>query len=67
MLELAKRAGASMLYASTSEAYGDPLLHPQIEDYRGNVNTWGSRACYDEAKRLGEVYCYEFHRQIMLT
>ncbi|MBN2980271.1 MULTISPECIES: UDP-glucuronic acid decarboxylase family protein [Cohnella] len=62
MLELAKRTGAKILYASTSEAYGDPEVHPQPEDYRGNVNTWGPRACYDEAKRLGEVYCYEYNR-----
>lgn len=60
LLELARRNGASLVYASTSEAYGDPLVHPQDESYRGNVNTWGPRACYDEAKRLGEVYCYEF-------
>lgn len=63
MLELARRSGAGLVYSSTSEAYGDPLVHPQDELYRGNVNTWGPRACYDEAKRLGEVYCYEyFHR-----
>lgn len=63
MLELARRNGAKMLYTSTSEAYGDPDVHPQPEHYRGNVNTWGPRACYDEAKRLGEVFCYEyFHK-----
>jgi nucleoside-diphosphate-sugar epimerase len=62
MLELARRQGARLVYTSTSEAYGDPLVHPQPEDYRGNVNTWGPRACYDEAKRLGEVYCYEYWR-----
>ncbi|WP_372630162.1 UDP-glucuronic acid decarboxylase family protein [Cohnella sp.] len=62
MLELAKKYRAKILYASTSEAYGDPEVHPQPEDYRGNVNTWGPRACYDEAKRLGEVFCYEYHR-----
>lgn len=63
MLELAKRTGAKMLFTSTSEAYGDPDVHPQPEEYRGNVNTWGPRACYDEAKRLGEVFCYEyFHK-----
>ncbi|SEM93447.1 UDP-glucuronic acid decarboxylase family protein [Lihuaxuella thermophila] len=60
MLELAKKNNAKLLYASTSEAYGDPLVHPQPEDYRGNVNTWGPRACYDEAKRMGEVFCYEY-------
>jgi UDP-glucuronate decarboxylase len=58
MLELAKRNQARMVYTSTSEAYGDPEVHPQPETYRGNVNTWGPRACYDEAKRLGEVLCY---------
>ncbi|AZS15585.1 GDP-mannose 4,6-dehydratase [Paenibacillus lutimineralis] len=63
MLELARRTGAKMLYTSTSEAYGDPDVHPQPEHYRGNVNTWGPRACYDESKRLGEVFCYEyFHK-----
>jgi UDP-glucuronate decarboxylase len=63
MLELAKNNNAKLLYSSTSEAYGDPEVHPQPEDYRGNVNTWGPRACYDESKRLGEVFCYEyFHR-----
>lgn len=66
MLELALKTRAKMLYASTSEAYGDPLIHPQHEGYRGNVNTWGPRACYDEAKRLGEVYCYEYWRLYQL-
>jgi len=61
MLELARRTGAKLLYASTSEAYGDPEVHPQPESYRGHVNTWGPRACYDESKRLGEVYCYEYY------
>lgn len=63
LLELAKRTGAGIVYTSTSEAYGDPLVHPQAEEYRGNVNTWGPRACYDEAKRLGEVYCYEYYKR----
>ncbi|WP_182299453.1 UDP-glucuronic acid decarboxylase family protein [Cohnella cholangitidis] len=62
MLELARINDAKIVYASTSEAYGDPEVHPQAEDYRGNVNTWGPRACYDEAKRLGEVFCYEYNR-----
>jgi UDP-glucuronate decarboxylase len=62
MLELARLYDAKILYASTSEAYGDPEVHPQPEEYRGNVNTWGPRACYDEAKRLGEVFCYEYHK-----
>ncbi|MCP3773542.1 SDR family oxidoreductase [Paenibacillus sp. MZ04-78.2] len=66
MLELAKSNGARMVYTSTSEAYGDPEVHPQQEMYRGNVNTWGPRACYDEAKRLGEVYCYEYYRQFQV-
>jgi UDP-glucuronate decarboxylase len=56
MLDLARKNRARLLYASTSEAYGDPEVHPQPEEYRGNVNTWGPRACYDEAKRMGEVY-----------
>ncbi|ALC92524.1 NAD-dependent dehydratase [Bacillus sp. FJAT-18017] len=63
MLELAKRNQAKMVYTSTSEAYGDPEVHPQPETYRGNVNTWGPRACYDEAKRLGEVFCYEYFKR----
>lgn len=66
MLELAKLNGAKIVYTSTSEAYGDPEVHPQQETYRGNVNTWGPRACYDEAKRLGEVYCYEYYRQFQV-
>ncbi|MGM7700941.1 NAD-dependent epimerase/dehydratase family protein [Pseudalkalibacillus sp. Hm43] len=61
VLELAKRNDAKLLYSSTSEIYGDPEIHPQPEFYRGNVNTWGPRACYDESKRLGEVYCYLYH------
>jgi UDP-glucuronate decarboxylase len=66
MLKLAKSSGAKMVFSSTSEAYGDPEIHPQQEIYRGNVNTWGPRACYDEAKRLGEVYCYEYYRQFQV-
>lgn len=62
MLNLARKHDATILFASTSEAYGDPEVHPQPEEYRGNVNTWGPRACYDEAKRLGEVFCYEYNR-----
>ncbi|TFE27271.1 UDP-glucuronic acid decarboxylase family protein [Cohnella luojiensis] len=61
MLDIALRTGAKFLFTSTSEAYGDPEVHPQPESYRGNVNTFGPRACYDEAKRLGEVYCYEYY------
>ncbi|MCG1020147.1 UDP-glucuronic acid decarboxylase family protein [Sutcliffiella horikoshii] len=61
VLDLAQKNNAKVVYASTSEAYGDPLIHPQSEKYRGNVNTWGPRACYDESKRLGEVYCYLYY------
>lgn len=60
LLELALRNDAALVYASTSEVYGDPEVHPQREDYLGHVNTWGPRACYDEGKRLGEVICYEY-------
>ncbi len=63
LLDLAKRANASFLMASTSEAYGDPLVHPQVEEYWGNVNPIGERSCYDESKRLGETLTMEFHRQ----
>jgi nucleoside-diphosphate-sugar epimerase len=63
MLELAERSGARFLLASTSEAYGDPLVHPQTEDYWGNVNSLGERACYDESKRLGETITMEFVRR----
>lgn len=63
MLELARMNNAKLLYASTSETYGDPVMHPQPEEYCGNVNTWGPRACYDEAKRLGEVLCYEYFQR----
>ena len=63
MLELAERNGARFLIASTSEAYGDPLVHPQAEDYWGNVNSLGERACYDESKRLGETITMEFVRR----
>jgi UDP-glucuronate decarboxylase len=65
MLELARQTNAKLVFTSTSEAYGDPEVHPQPESYRGNVNTWGPRACYDEAKRLGEVvsYLYFTHYQ----
>lgn len=60
MLELARVNRSKIVYTSTSEVYGDPKKHPQDEQYHGNVNTWGPRACYDESKRLGEVYCYEY-------
>lgn len=63
MLGLAKRAKAKVFQASTSEVYGDPTVHPQTEDYRGNVNTLGSRACYDEGKRAAETLFFDYHRQ----
>jgi nucleoside-diphosphate-sugar epimerase len=63
LLENARRHNARFLMASTSEAYGDPLVHPQPEDYNGNVNPTGPRSCYDESKRLGETITAEFHRQ----
>ena len=63
MLGLAKRTGASMLQASTSEIYGDPEIHPQTEDYWGNVNPIGIRACYDEGKRCAETLCMDYKRQ----
>ncbi len=63
MLGLAKRIGAKILQASTSEVYGDPEIHPQTEDYRGNVNPLGPRACYDEGKRCAETLFFDYHRQ----
>jgi UDP-glucuronate decarboxylase len=63
MLGLAKRVKAKILQASTSEVYGDPLVHPQPESYRGNVNPIGPRACYDEGKRAAETLCFDYHRQ----
>ena len=63
MLGLAKRLGAPILQASTSEVYGDPTVHPQTEDYRGNVNPLGPRACYDEGKRCAETLFFDYHRQ----
>ena len=62
-LGLAKRVGARILQASTSEVYGDPKVHPQSEDYWGNVNAIGPRACYDEGKRCAETLFFEYHRQ----
>lgn len=62
VLDLAKRNGAKVLQASTSEIYGDPLVHPQPEDYRGNVNTIGPRACYDEGKRVAETLFSDYRR-----
>ncbi|MDH3597687.1 MAG: GDP-mannose 4,6-dehydratase, partial [Rhodospirillales bacterium] len=63
MLGLAKRLKARILQASTSEVYGDPAVHPQTEDYRGNVNPIGPRACYDEGKRCAETLFFDYHRQ----
>lgn len=63
MLELAKETGATILQASTSEVYGEPLVHPQVESYRGNVNPNGIRACYDEGKRCAESLFFDYHRQ----
>lgn len=63
MLGLAKRVHARILQASTSEVYGDPLVHPQTEDYWGNVNTIGIRSCYDEGKRVAETLMMDYHRQ----
>lgn len=62
LLELAERCGARFLQASTSEVYGDPDLHPQSENYPGNVNCTGPRACYDEGKRAAEALCFDFLR-----
>ena len=62
MLGLAKRVGAKLLLASTSEVYGDPEVTPQIESYRGSVNTTGIRSCYDEGKRIAETLCSDYHR-----
>jgi UDP-glucuronate decarboxylase len=63
MLGLAKRVKAKILQASTSEVYGDPTIHPQTEDYWGNVNTIGPRACYDEGKRCAETLFFDYYRQ----
>ncbi|HEX9136545.1 MAG TPA: UDP-glucuronic acid decarboxylase family protein [Nitrospirota bacterium] len=63
MLGIAKRVKARILFASTSEVYGDPAVHPQKEDYWGNVNTIGIRSCYDEGKRVAETLMMDYHRQ----
>jgi UDP-glucuronate decarboxylase len=62
-LGLAKRVGARIFQASTSEVYGDPQVHPQVESYRGSVNPIGIRACYDEGKRVSETLFFDYHRQ----
>ncbi|MCX7140584.1 MAG: SDR family oxidoreductase [Proteobacteria bacterium] len=66
MLGLAKRVKAKILQASTSEVYGDPQVHPQTEDYWGNVNPIGIRSCYDEGKRCAETLFFDYHRQYKL-
>lgn len=63
MLGLAKRLGAKIMQASTSEVYGDPIVHPQKEDYWGHVNPIGIRSCYDEGKRCAETLFFDYHRQ----
>lgn len=63
VLNVAKQNNCKILFTSTSEIYGDPLVHPQTEEYRGNVNTMGPRACYDEGKRVAETLVYEYHKQ----
>ncbi len=63
MLKLAKKYGAVLIQASTSEVYGDPNINPQIEEYWGNVNPIGIRACYDEGKRAAETLCFDYFRQ----
>ena len=62
-LRLAQKKGVTVLQASTSEIYGDPLVHPQSENYFGNVNPIGPRACYDEGKRVAETLCFDYFRQ----
>lgn len=62
-LDLARKTGARVLQASTSEVYGDPLVHPQTEAYWGNVNPISRRACYDEGKRCAETLCFDYHRE----
>ena len=66
VLGLAKRLKAKVLQASTSEVYGDPAVHPQVESYWGNVNPIGPRACYDEGKRCAETLFFDYHRQLRL-
>ena len=63
VLELARRLKARIFQASTSEVYGNPLVHPQVESYAGNVNPIGHRACYDEGKRCAETLFFDYHRQ----
>jgi len=67
VLEFARVNGAKILQASTSEIYGDPEVHPQVESYNGNVNTLGPRACYDEGKRVAETLFMDYHRKYNLN
>lgn len=62
ILEIARKYNSTVIQASTSEIYGDPLEHPQTENYRGNVNTVGPRSCYDEGKRIAETICFEYRK-----
>ncbi len=66
VLELAKRTGAKAFQASTSEVYGDPAVHPQVESYWGNVNPIGPRSCYDEGKRAAETLFFDYHRTLSI-
>lgn len=66
MLGLARRLGARLLLASTSGVYGDPVVDPQPESYRGCVNTIGDRSCYDEGKRIAETLCFDYQRMHVL-
>ena len=66
MLELAKESNAKFFFASTSEIYGDPIIHPQPENYNGSVNPFSSRACYGEGKRISETLCFEFKQKYNL-
>jgi len=63
MLELATKYHAKLMQFSTSEVYGDPFIHPQVESYRGNVNPVGIRSCYDEGKRCAETLCFDYNRE----
>ncbi len=63
LLEYCRKKDAKFVFASTSEVYGNPLVHPQVETYWGNVNSFGPRSCYDESKRLGEALVYEYHHK----
>ena len=67
ILNLAKKYNAKLLFTSTSEIYGDPNVHPQPEEYFGNVNTMGERSCYDEGKRIGETLIYEYRNKFNLN